>query len=59
MTNKENIYLNNSELDLYNKIQIDINNTTNANNKELLKTNAFNILNIAMHRYFNNNKKVV
>ena len=38
MTNKENIYLNNSELDLYNKIQIDINNTTNANNKELLKT---------------------
>jgi hypothetical protein len=54
MTNKENIYLSKAEVKLYNKTHDDILKTKNADSIEVLKNNAFNLLNNAMYRHFKN-----
>ena len=54
MTKKENIYLSKAEVKLYNKIHDDILKTKNADSIEVLKNNAFNLLNKAMYRHFKN-----
>ena len=52
MTNKENLYLNNAELNLYNQIQKDILRTKNIKSIDTLKNNAFNLLNNAMYKHW-------
>jgi len=51
MTNKENLYLNNAELNLYNQIQKEILITKNIKSIDTLKNNAFNLLNNAMYKH--------
>jgi len=48
MTDQENLYLTKSELSLYNKIHADILRTTNYEVQEVLRNNAFNLMNNAI-----------
>jgi hypothetical protein len=58
MESKENLYLNDSELNLYNSIQMDILKTKNPDTIESLKQNAFNLLNGAIYRSFSKPKSI-